>query len=85
MVQYITYLRTKGKKWDLGFLITKLHFLLNEVKALGIRVRRKEEEMETPKKENPIRQKKPRVWTCLHHSLNSKGISDHMQDNFFKL
>ena len=74
MVQYITYLRTKGKKWDLGFLITKLHFLLNEVKALGIRER---------KKENPIRQKKPRVWTCLHHSLNSKGISDHMQDNFF--
>lgn len=80
-VLYITYLRTEGKKWDLGLLITKLHFLLNE--ALGIRERRKEEEMKTTKEKESHRTKKPRVWTCLHRSLNSKDISDYLQDSFF--
>ena len=80
-VLYITYLRTEGKKWDLGLLITKLHFLLNE--ALGIRERRKEEEMKTTKEKESHRTKKPRVWTCLYRSLNSKDISDYLQDSFF--
>ena len=62
-VLYITYSRTEGKKWDLGLLITKLQFLLNE--ALGIRERRKEEEMKTTKERESHRTKKAKSMDML--------------------
>ena len=65
MVLYITYLRTKGEKWNLGLLITKLHFLLNEVEALGIKERRKEEEMKTTKERESHQTKKAKSMDML--------------------
>lgn len=73
-------LRTKGKKWDLRFLITKLH-LLNEAK-LRNQERRKRRKGNT--KERESHQTKMGEGDTASF-LNSKGISDYACKTIFKL